>query len=157
MISKNPSHFYSKITVFQNNSLLLSSTLEEPTSWLSCSDQEGPVRTCGCQQHSESPSAMPNASTTEIQVKANTNRFVRRSSESAFVKGNMQRTNILASFCALCNDTPLTDPRVGSVLSDDIPLTSLMAATQTHALLSSYSDVKSYKLDDELIYLYASA
>lgn len=151
LISRNPSHFYSKESISKSKFYLLSSIVEDSTQ-LPCSAQEGPVKTCGCQRHSDLQSAMVNVSPTEIQVEATCNRFVRRSSESAFVEGNMLRTNILASFCALCDETPLTDPRVGSVLSNDTPLTSLMAVTQTLALYSSYSDVKSYKLNDELLY-----
>jgi hypothetical protein len=151
LISRNPSHFYSKESISRNKTSLLSSLTEDSTSWMSSSAKDGPVQTCGCQRHTDLQSAMLlNVSPTEIQVEATCNRFVRRSSESAFVERNMLST--LASFCALCDDTPLTEPRVGGVLCDDNPLASLTAVTQTHALYSSYSDVESYKLNDELIY-----
>jgi transposase InsO family protein len=58
----------------------------------------------------------------------------------------------LASLSAPWGDNPPSEPRVGDVLLGDNPPQSLMAATQTHKVYSSFTDVESYKLNDELIY-----
>jgi hypothetical protein len=58
----------------------------------------------------------------------------------------------LASLIAPWGDNPPPGPRVGDVLMGDNPPQPLMAATQTHTVYSSFTDVESYKLNDELIY-----
>jgi hypothetical protein len=58
----------------------------------------------------------------------------------------------LASLVAPWGDNPPSEPRAGGVLLGDNPPQSLTAATQTHTVYSSFTDVESYKLDDELIY-----
>ena len=58
----------------------------------------------------------------------------------------------LASLSAPWGDNLPSEPRVGDVLLGDTVPQSLMAATQTYAVYSSFTDVESYKLNDELIY-----
>lgn len=145
LVTKNRSHFFGE-------PLLLSSIVEDPIC-ISCSDKEGPVNTCGCQRQTDCTSdLLLNVSQTEIQVVGSTNRIARRSSDPPTVERNMLSRETLASFVAPWDDNLLPDPRVGGVLLSDNPPQSLMAATQTHEVYSSFTDVESYKLNDELIY-----
>jgi transposase InsO family protein len=146
LVTKNPSHFFS------DKPLLLSSITEDSLCY-SCSDKEGPVHTCGCQRQTDRTSdLLLNVSQTEIQVVGNTNRIARQHSDPPTVEGNMLSRETLASLSASWGDNPPSEPRVGVVLMGDTPPQSLMAATQTHEVYSSFTDVQSYKLNDELIY-----
>jgi transposase InsO family protein len=145
LVSKNSSHFFSK-------PLLLSSITEDLTC-TSCSAKEGPVHTCGCQRQTDrSLDLLLNVSQTEIQVVGNTNRIARLYSDPPTIGRNMLSRETLASIVAPWGDNPPSEPRVGGVLLGDNPPQSLTAATQTHTVYSSFTDVESYKLNDELIY-----
>jgi transposase InsO family protein len=145
LVSKNSSHFFSK-------PLLLSSITEDLTC-TSCSAKEGPVHTCGCQRQTDRTSdLLLNVSQTEIQVVGNTNRIARHYSDPPTVERNMLSRQTLASLVAPWGDNPPSEPRAGDVLLGDNPPQSLMAVTQTHTVYSSFTDVESYKLNDELIY-----
>ncbi len=146
LVSKNSSHFFSQTP------LLLSSITEDLTC-TSCSAKEGPVHMCGCQrQTNRSLDLLLNVSPTEIQVVGNTNRIARLYSDPSTIERNMLSRETLASLVAPWGDNPPSEPRVGGVLLGENPPQSLTAATQTHTVYSSFTDVESYKLNDELIY-----
>jgi hypothetical protein len=146
LVSKNSDHFFSE-------PLLLSSITEDLTC-TSCSAKEGPVHNCGCQrQTNRSLDLLLNVSQTEIQVVGNTNRIARPYSDPPTVERNMLSRETLASLVAPWGDNPPSEPRVGGVLLGDNPPQSLTAATQAHTGYSSFTDIESYKLDDELTYI----
>jgi hypothetical protein len=145
LVSKNSSHFFSK-------PLLLSSITEDLTC-TSCSAKKGSVHKCGCQRQTDRLlDLLLNVSQTEIKVVGNTNRIARPYSDPPTIERNMLSRVTLASLVSPWGDNPPSEPRVGGVLWGDNPPQSLTTATQTHTVYSSFTDVESYKLNNEPIY-----
>ena len=144
LINKIPSHFIEFNHLKRYN-------LDDYNSAL-CQDQLM-VQGWGCQQQvGVATNLLLNATQTEIQVEVIPNSIASRSADSTSVGSRVASRSAGETFFAPCDDTPLTEPRVGDALIDDTPLKSLMASTQTQTLYTYFGDVRSYKSDDELIY-----